>query len=287
MDKKETAIITVVGGIVIFIIHLYTYLISGSIALLSNAMESIVNILASFMMLMSVRISAMPADEEHMYGHQKVENISAFVEGGLVVVAALFIGQAALSRLYEPVHLNDLNVAVGISLFATSLNGGLSWLLMRKARETNSMALEGDSKHLLSDVVSAVGVAIGLIASEYLDLPILDPVIAMVVAVLILRMGIDVILKASQSLMDKSAPEAEKKIREVLERHKSQYLDFHDLKTRRSGNRVFAEVHMLMDEDLSVKESHSLTEHLEQDLKNEVPEVEITIHVEPSKRQFA
>ena len=102
MDKRQTAIVTVIGGILIFALKLYTYFISGSVALLSDALESIVNVLASFLMLLSVRISAIPADEEHMYGHQKVESISAFVEGGLVVIAALFIGQAALGRLYEP-----------------------------------------------------------------------------------------------------------------------------------------------------------------------------------------
>jgi cation diffusion facilitator family transporter len=284
MDKRQTAIVTVVGGVLIFALKLYTYYISGSVALLSDALESIVNILASILMLLSVRISAMPADEEHMYGHQKVESISALIEGGLVVTAALFIGQAALGRLYTPEALTDLNFAIELSLIATSMNGVLSWILMRKARETDSMALEGDSRHLLSDVVSSVGVAIGLIASEIIGLPILDPVIAMVVAVLVLRMGLSLILKASQGLMDRSAPEAERRIREVIERHRSQYLDFHDLKTRRSGDRVFAEVHLLMDENLTVKESHSLTEHLEQDLKNEVPEVEITIHVEPSKK---
>ena len=284
MDKRQTAIVTVIGGILIFALKLYTYFISGSVALLSDALESIVNVLASFLMLLSVRISAIPADEEHMYGHQKVESISAFVEGGLVVIAALFIGQAALGRLYEPERLTDLNLAVGLSLIATSGNGVLSRFLSMKARETESMALEGDSRHLMSDVVSSVGVAIGLIASEIIGLPVLDPVIAMVVAVLVLRMGISLILKAAQGLMDRSAPEAERRIREVLARHRSQYLDFHDLKTRRSGDRVFAEVHLLMDENLTVRKSHDLTEHLEQDLKKEVPEVDITIHVEPSMK---
>ena len=180
--------------------------------------------------------------------------------------------------------LTDLNLAVGLSLIATSGNGVLSRFLSMKARETESMALEGDSRHLMSDVVSSVGVAIGLIASEIIGLPVLDPVIAMVVAVLVLRMGISLILKAAQGLMDRSAPEAERRIREVLVRHRSQYLDFHDLKTRRSGDRVFAEVHLLMDENLTVRKSHDLTEHLEQDLKKEVPEVDITIHVEPSMK---
>jgi len=143
-----------VGGVAIFGIKLYSFSISGSVALLSDALESIVNIVASLMMYMSVVISERPPDENHSYGHQKIENLSSLAEGGLVLVAGALIAREAVGRLYQPVPLVSLDAAICLSLFATLLNGAISWMLMSKARETGSMALEGDAKHLLSDVVS-------------------------------------------------------------------------------------------------------------------------------------
>lgn len=283
MDKKGMAATAVAGGLAIFGIKLYAYIVSGSVALLSDALESIVNIVASVMMYLSVRLSEQPPDEDHRYGHQKIENISSFVEGALVLVAGVLIGRAAIGRLYAPVALVRLDFAVGLSLFATLLNGGLSWMLMGKAEETGSMALEGDAKHLLSDVVSSVGVVVGLWAGRLFGVPVLDPIMALVVAALVLRMGAGLLWKSSGGLMDVSCPETEEKIREIMNRHRSQFVDYHNLKTRRSGDRVFAELHLSLDGDLSVKEAHDFTDHLEWDVEKEIPEVDLVIHVEPPK----
>jgi cation diffusion facilitator family transporter len=168
---------------------------------------------------------------------------------------------------------------------ATALNGGLSWVLMRKARETSSMALEGDAIHLWSDVVSSVGVAVGLLVADRLSLPVLDPIMALVVAALVLRLGANLVWKSSQGLMDHACPESEKQIMEIMNRHRSQFLDFHNLKTRRSGDMVYAELHMSVDGGLSVQEAHDLMDHLEADIRKEVPEVEITMHVEPPREK--
>jgi len=285
MEKQELAALTVVGGLLVFAVKLYSYLISGSVALLSDALESIVNILASLMMLVSVRVSYRPPDESHRYGHQKIENISSFVEGALVLVAGLLIGREAVMRLLNPVTPMQLGFAVLLSLVATAMNGGLSWLLMRKARQTSSMALEGDATHLLSDVVSSIGVAVGLVVADRLDMPILDPIMALVVAVLVLRMGVSVIRKSSLGLMDHACPDSEQRIMEIMDRHRSQFLDFHNLKTRRSGDKVYAELHLSVDGSLSVQEAHDLMDHLETDMRNEIPDVEITMHVEPPREK--
>ena len=283
MDKRGIAATAIVGGVAIFGIKLYSYYISGSIALLSDALESIVNILASLMMYMSVRISEQPPDDNHRYGHQKIENISSFIEGSLIIVAGALIGRAALNRLFEPVPLVSLDLAIGLSLFATALNGLLSWLLMKKAEETRSMALEGDAKHLFSDVVSSIGVAFGLLIGQFLGIPVLDPLMAMIVAFMVLRLGLGLVYKSGSGLMDESCPETEEKIRELMDRHKSQFVDYHDLKTRRSGDRVFAELHLSLDGSLSVQEAHDFTDHLEWDVENEIPGVDLTIHVEPPR----
>jgi cation diffusion facilitator family transporter len=283
MDKRGIAATAIVGGVAIFGIKLYSYYISGSVALLSDALESIVNIVASIMMYVSVRISEQPPDDNHRYGHQKIENISSFIEGALIIVAGALIGRAAVNRLLEPVTLVSLDIAIGLSLFATALNGVLSWLLMKKAEETRSMALEGDAKHLFSDVVSSIGVAFGLFIGQFLGIPVLDPLMAMIVAFMVLRLGLGLVYKSGSGLMDESCPETEEQIRKLMDRHKSQFVDYHNLKTRRSGDRVFAELHLSLDGSLSVQEAHDFTDHLEWDVENEIPSVDLTIHVEPPK----
>ena len=285
LRKRKAALTALVGGLFIFALKLVAWALSGSVALLSDALESVVNLLASGMMLFSVIVSERPADESHQYGHEKVENISMLVEGGLIVTAGLFIVHEALGRLSEPTPLTGVGYALGVSLFATALNGVLSWYLSRTAKETDSLALEGDAKHLLSDVVSSFGVAAGLYVASVTGWDVLDPILAMLVSVLVFKMGLELVYKASHGLMDRSAPEEEARIREIMEGHQSLFVDFHDVKTRRSGGRVYAELHLSMDGSATVQESHDFTDHLEEDLLNELPEVTITIHVEPSTRE--
>lgn len=284
MNKRTIAASAIVGGVLIFVIKLYAWWISGSVALLSDALESIVNILASIMMFASVLISEQPPDEEHRYGHQKIENISCLIEGILVIIAGFLIGREALGRLFSPVILESLDYAVIISLFATSLNGGLSWLLMNTAKKTNSLALEGDAKHLLSDVISSAGVALGLLIGQRIGLSIVDPVMALIVAVLVLKMGIDLIRKSGGGLMDESCEETEKEIRRIMDMHQRSFVDYHNLKTRKSGDRIFAELHLSLDGELSVQEAHDFTDHLEDDMREELPHVSLTIHIEPENK---
>ena len=285
LRKRRAALTALAGGLFVFALKLVAWALSGSVALLSDALESVVNLVASGMMLFSVIVSERPADESHQYGHEKVENISMLVEGGLIVTAGLFIVHEALGRLSEPTPLTGVGYALGVSLFATALNGVLSWYLSRTAKETDSLALEGDAKHLLSDVVSSFGVAAGLYVASVTGWDVLDPILAMLVSVLVFKMGLELVYKASHGLMDRSAPEEEARIREIMEGHQSLFVDFHDVKTRRSGGRVYAELHLSMDGSATVQESHDFTDHLEEDLLNELPEVTITIHVEPSTRE--
>ncbi|MFC1802427.1 cation diffusion facilitator family transporter [Thermoproteota archaeon] len=261
------------------------YLMSGSVALLSDALESIINILASLLMFFSVYISGMPADEDHHYGHQRIEYISSLVEGFLIIIAAIFIIHTALERISQPVTLTSIETALGVSLFATVMNGGLSWHLSRTARDAGSMALEGDAKHLLSDVVTSVGVVVGLWVAQITGWNLMDPVIALVVSTLVLKMGLDLVLKSGGGLMDDHVPEVEEKLMTLLEHHKSRFVDFHNIKTRKSGNHIFAELHLSMDASLTVQEAHDFTDHLEEDIKKEMPEVTLTIHIEPQRSE--
>lgn len=283
LKKIRAAIIAVVGGLVVFAIKLVAYYMSGSVALLSDALESTVNIVASALMFYSVYVSEMPADEDHHYGHQKIENISSLLEGTFILTAAVFIIHTALERIYEPIQLVGIEGALGVSFFATALNGGLSWYLSKTAEEKNSLALEGDAKHLLSDVITSWSVIAGLWVARQTGWTILDPLMAVLVAALIMRIGGKLILKSGRGLMDDHSPEVEAKIMKLLDRHRSNFLDYHDVKTRRSGNKVYAELHLSVDGSLSVQEAHNLTDHLEDDLRSELPNVTITIHIEPPR----
>jgi len=281
MEKKQAAVIAIFCGITIFGIKLVAYFISNSVALLSDALESIVNIAASGLMLFSVCVSERAPDSSHKYGHEKIEDISSLVEGVFIIVAALLIIHAAAGRLFESAELFKLDFAIGISMFATALNAGLSWLLLKTAKSCGSTALEGDAKHLFSDVISTVGVWMGLFVAQLTGWGFLDSVLAFVVAALIVRMGVGLVLKSSNRLMDQSCIAEEEKIKEILGRHSFQFIDFHDLKTRRHGNQVFAELHLSVDGSLSVKVAHDLTDQLEEELKEEQPNVNLTIHIEP------
>jgi cation diffusion facilitator family transporter len=283
MRKRQAALIAIAGGVAILLIKLLAYFVSNSIALLSDALESIVNIAASGLMLFSVWVAEKPADDSHNYGHQKIEDISCFIEGIFIIVAAFLIVYAAAGRLFTEVVPVQLDLAIGISMAATAMNGALSVFLRRAARKSGSMALEGDSKHLLSDVFSSAAVWVGLFIVYITGWAPFDAILAFFVAALVGRMGLGLMFKSCQHLMDDSCKEEEAKIREVLNRHKFRFIDFHDMKTRRNGNLIFAELHLSVDGSLSVNEAHDLTDHLENELKEELPTASLTIHVEPKK----
>jgi cation diffusion facilitator family transporter len=283
VQKKQAALLAMIVGVIILVIKMLAYFVSNSVALLSDALESIVNIAASGLMLFSVWLSEKPADDSHNYGHQKIEDISCMLEGIFIVVAALLIVNAALGRVFVIVLPLQIDLAIGISIVATAMNGGLSWFLSRSAKKSGSVALEGDSKHLLSDVISTVGIWIGLAIVAFTSWSIVDPILAFVVAALIARMGLGLVRKSCTRLMDNSCKAEESKIREVMLRHKFRFVDFHDMKTRRNGNQVFAELHLSVDGSLSVNEAHELTDHLEEELKSELPSASLTIHIEPNK----
>jgi cation diffusion facilitator family transporter len=271
--------LAIAGGILIFILKLSAFLVSNSVALLSDALESIINIVASIMMFAALTIASRSEDEEHEYGHQKAENISALIEGILIIIAAVLILEATVGRLFSPVGFSNIDLGMIISLSATSLNAVLAITMLRESRKSRSMALEGDAKHLFSDVMSSVGVVIGLFIASVTGIYIIDPLIAMVVAALLIKMGIDVFRKTTRDLMDSSCTEEEKAIIAVLEKNDG-LLEYHDLKTRRSGHSVFMDVHICLQGEVSLSEAHSLSVKIEKELESVVPGIVPNIHIE-------
>ena len=279
VDKKRVAIIAIIVGIFVLILKLAAYFASNSVALLSDALESIINIVASIMMFAALTIAAREKDEGHKYGHQKAENISALVEGILIIVAAVLIIEATVPRILNPVGFENVDLGIIISLCATSLNGILAVTMLRESRKNRSMALEGDAKHLFSDVMSSVGVVIGLFIANLTGIYILDPLIALVVAILLIKMGISVFRKTSQDLMDSASLEDEKSIVEVLEKVGG-FLEYHDLKTRRSGDTVYMDIHICMNGDVKLSQAHALSVRIEKELETVIPGIVSNIHIE-------
>jgi len=281
MKKSTAALIAIIGSLIVFSIKLIAFFTSNSVALLSDALESIVNILASGMMFLSLYISEKPADDTHNYGHQKVEDISSAFEGIFIIAAAILIVNAAAGRLFVPVELLEVNLAIGISALATGINAGISILLTRTAKSSGSAALEGDAKHLLSDVISTVGIWIGLVIVQVTGWQVMDALLAFVVAILIARMGIGLILRSLQRLMDQSCVEEEAAILSVLEEHKSRFIEFHDLRTRRQGNVVLAEIHLTVQDTMSVRMAHDIIDQIEEALKKDAEHITLTVHIDP------
>lgn len=285
MKKITVGVIAVLGSLLVFSIKFIAYLISNSIAMLSDALESIVNIAASSIMLFSIYVSIKPPDESHQYGHQKIEEVSRLIEGILIVIASIFLIYTAYNRFFNPIELRSLDTAIMASVVAAGVNAGIAYNLLRESKIKNSPAFEGDAKHLFSDVLSSIAIWIGLGIVYFTGYVFIDSLLAMGVGAFIMKMGLELIVKSSNYLMDPASKEADRKIREILENHKKFFSGYHDLKTRRSGNIIFSEVHLVVSDEMTVKEAHDIADRLEEEIRKNLPGVSMIIHVEPESEK--
>ncbi|WJW67362.1 cation diffusion facilitator family transporter [Candidatus Chlorohelix allophototropha] len=261
------------------------FLLTGSVSLLSDAMESIVNVVAAFTALIALKIAARPPDKTHQYGHEKAEFFSSAIEGGLILVAAFAIVSQAIPRLFNPKELESLGWGLGVSMAATLLNFIVARTLITAGRKHDSIALEADGKHLMTDVVTSVGVVIGLLIVLPTNWLLLDPIIAILVACNIIFEGGRLIMRSVDGLMDKTLPESEiarinKTINEVVKSSNGQ-VNFHNLRTRKSGGFRFAELHLLTPGNWSVLEAHQWSEEIQEALGKEFSNIRVSIHEEP------
>lgn len=285
MKKITIGVIAVLGGLLVFGIKFISFLISNSVALLSDALESVINIAASSIMLFSIYVSGKPPDESHQYGHQKIEEISRLIEGMLIIIISILLLHTAFNRLFSPAELHSLDTAISVSIIAAVVNSGIAYMLLKESKMRNSPAFEGDAKHLFSDVLSSIAIWVGLATVYFTGYLFIDSLLAIGVAAFITRIGLDLIIKSSNYLMDPASREADKKIREILESHRNLFSEYHELKTRRSGNMIFSELHLVVSDTMTVKEAHDIADHLEEEIKKELPDVNLTIHVEPESER--
>jgi cation diffusion facilitator family transporter len=267
--KVKVAALSIASNTTLIILKIVAGILSGSVSIISEAIHSSMDLVASIIAFFAVRFSSKPADEEHPYGHGKIENVSGVIEGLLIFVAAFLIIMEAIKKLLEPDPSMDISfVAIGVMLFSAIANIFVSKVLYKVAKEEDSIALEADALHLKTDVYTSLGVSFGLILIKLTGIAILDPIVAILVAFLIIKESWTLCRNAFSPLIDtKLSDEEERKILVVMNKYKNEILDYHRLRTRKSGNIKLVDFHMTVNEELTVKESHALCENIENDLE--------------------
>jgi cation diffusion facilitator family transporter len=266
------------------------WLLTGSVGLLSDAAESVVNLVAAVIALGALQWASKPADEQHAYGHAKAEYLSAGLEGALIVIAAVTIAVAAIGRLLHPQPLSDVGVGLTVAIAASAINLAVGLLLVRNGRRHRSITLEADGKHLLADVWTSAGVVVGVAAVALTGWERLDAIVALAVAANIVATGVGLIRRSAGGLMDRALDDtAMQHIREVLARFGSDDVSFHALRTRQAGRRAFVSLHILVPGGWTVQQGHDLAEQIEQALREKLPYATVFTHIEPAEdpRSFA
>ncbi len=282
---QKLAIGSIFIGAIVFALKYAAYYLTGSIALYSDALESIINVVTAVAAFMAVRVSAAPADANHPYGHHKVEYFSAVLEGVLIIVAALMILREAYYGFFTPKTLDAPAMGLAVNAFASVINALWSWVLIRQGRRMRSPALTADGRHLLTDVVTSVGVLIGLLFVPLTGWTWLDPVLAAFVAVNILWSGWGLIKESIGGLMDEALPEATlSRVREIISCNAEGAIEAHDLRTRHAGKMTFIDFHLVVPGAMSVTAAHDICDRLERALKDDIEDALITIHVEPDNK---
>jgi len=284
--KESTARLSVISNTGLVLMKFIVGTAIGSVSIISEAIHSSMDLIAALIAFFSVRKSAEPPDAQHEFGHGKFEDISGLIEALLIFIAAfLIIWEAGQKLLGESSELSNPELLIwGIAVMGISalVNWYVSNRLFKVGKQSESIALESDAWHLRTDVYTSLGVFIGLILIRLTGITILDPLIAIGVAIVIMKAAYDLTRRSLSDLIDHSIPPAdEKRIQEIICDHASIYAGFHDLKTRRSGPEIFIEFHLVVPGNISVLQSHDLADHLEADLKTEFPRANITIHAEP------
>ena len=273
---------SVVIGVVVFALKWTAWLLTGSVGIYSDALESIVNIVAAIAALIALRVSARPADASHPFGHTKAEYFSAVIEGALILFAAFEMIRAAWHRFANPEPFDQPALGLALLALAAGLMAAWAFFLLAQGRKARSPALEADAWHLLSDVIATSGVLVGAGLAWLLGWWWLDPVVAVLVALNILWVGLKLVRGSVGGLMDEALPtEQVAAIRRVIEENLGGALEYHDLRTRAAGPRAFVEFHLVVPGSMSVEQAHAITDRLEQALEKANPGLVTVIHVEP------
>ena len=263
---------------------LVAYLLTNSVGLLSDALESCVNLIAALVALIMINLAEKPPDERHEFGHNKAEYFSSAVEGGLIVLAAFSIIWSAVPRIIHPQPLENLGLGLLVAVGASLINLAVSIILVKNGKKNNSITLEADGKHLMTDVITSGGVLLGIVLVKLTGWLILDGIVAIGVAINIIWTGYQLMRRSALGLLDTAIPAAEvDKINQVLEKYKQQKIEFHSLMTRQAGQRKFISLHIIMPGTWNIFQGHKIAEKLENDIRMLFPDsrTNVLTHLEP------
>ncbi len=280
--KENTAKLSIFSISLLIVMKVVASIITGSIAIRADAIHSVIDLSGAVIGFIGIRVSGKPPDERHPFGHGKAENIAGVVIAGLIFVAAGTIVYEAVKRLIVGGTVELVTLGIYVTAAAIVINLVISWYALRVARSTDSVALEATARDMFADVLSSCAVLVGLILVRLTGLSILDPIVALLVAILITRTAYLTMKKSFGGLMDTKLPEFEEGvIRSCILEHSGKVVAFHELRTRKAGSQRYIDLHLVMPKNASVEEAHRMCDHLEQDIENRLHYTSITIHVEP------
>lgn len=275
--------LSIAAAIVTILLKFYAYFVTGSMGLLSDALESFVNLFAAIFALIMFNVSQKPADKEHEFGHSKAEYFSSAAEGALILVAAFSIIWTTVPRLINPQPIENINTGLLFSLLATVINLVVGLILIHTGKKTNSLLLEADGKHLMTDVLTSGGVIVAILIVKFTGWTIVDPIIAILVALNVIYAGYRLIVRSASGLMDACLPEEDmSKITAYLDSLKDKKIEYHSLQTRAAGQRKFVSLHVLVPGKWTVKQAHDYADEIEEVIVNMFIEpVTVHTHLEP------
>ena len=281
-SARYYAFLSIGAAISTIALKLCAYSLTNSVGFLSDALESVVNLVAAIGAVWAITYAAKPPDEEHVFGHSKAEYFSSGFEGALILVAAVSIAIAAIPRLLNPQPLEQIGLGMLLSLVASAINGGVALVLLKAGKRLHSITLRADAHHLLTDVWTSVGVILGVLLVSVTGWLILDPLIALVVAANIVWTGVRLIQESGSALLDASIPIEERQIiDEILSPHNCRQIKFHAIRTRIAGSRRFVSFHILVPGAWTVQEGHDLCEEIESAICKALPNMNVLTHLEP------
>lgn len=284
-NKIKVARLSIYSNTVLILLKLVVGLISGSVSIISEAIHSTMDLLAAIIAFFSVKTSDKPADEKHPYGHGKYENISGVIEALLIFVAAILIIVEGIKKLIHPKDIESIGIGFIVMFISAFVNYIVSKKLYKVAKQEDSIALEADALHLKADIYTSLGVGGGLLLIWITGLNFLDPVVAILVAIFILKEAYHLLISAFNPLLDVKLSEEEIKIlTEQINKHKSVYCDYHNLRTRKSGRTKYIDLHLVFPENMTVKVAHDLCDVIENDIEKLLKNTEILIHLESCKK---
>lgn len=285
--KVKVAFISIMSNTTLIIFKIIAGMLSGSVSIISEAIHSGMDLLASIVAFLSVRQSSKPADKKHPYGHGKIENISGMAEGILIFIAAGMIIIEAFKKIFEPAEIEQAAIAIAVMIVSALVNFVVSRKLYKVSKEEDSMALEADALHLKTDIYTSLGVGIGILLIKITGLIILDSIVAIIVALLIIKEAWGLSKSAFDYLLDaRMSDEEEAEIEKVIKEHNNQFIDYHKLKTRKSGNMKYIDFHVTVAPNFTVEEMHDIIGKLKKDMNEKIKNTEINIHIDPYKKEW-